>query len=293
MTIGVFDAIHRGHQAIISECVRLAGERGLPSLVLTFDRNPRQVVSGQSPCLITPRPKKVELIGAMGVDYLVVVEFSREFSSLSPQRFCHMVLGEHLRACGVCVGENFHFGAGGRGDVGTLEKEGGMIGFDVTVIPLVSTEEGPLSSTLVRQLISRGKVEHVMADLGRPYTMTGRVVTGHSRGKALGFPTANIRMESNYCMPADGVYAGKAYVGDRKYPSAINIGDNPTFGDEEAAVEVFLLDFDDEIYGESMKVEFFQRLRSEIAFKSDRDLINQITEDVQKVRSLMCDSTGL
>jgi riboflavin kinase / FMN adenylyltransferase len=287
VTIGVFDGVHRGHQAIISECVKEAARRGVPSVALTFERNPRELVCGESVCVITAPDRKLEILESLGLDYTVSVRFSKGFAGLSPSEFCEKVLAGHLGAKQVCVGENFHFGKGGAGDVVTLAEEGGKLDFKVDVVPLVNVELGQLSSTLIRGLIVEGRVGDVTAGLGRPYTVRGSVVSGHSRGKRLGFPTANLRLERDFCVPPDGVYAGKALLPGEKHVCAINIGSNPTFRDAEPAMEVFLIDFEGNIYGESLEIEFHHRLREEIAFSSEEDLIKQMSKDVRRARSLV------
>lgn len=287
VTIGVFDGVHRGHQAIISECVEEANRRGIPSVALTFERNPREVVCGESPCVITAPNRKLEILESLGVDYTISILFSRSFAALEPAEFCERVLAGDLGARQVCVGENFHFGRSGSGSVKTLEAQGKRLGFKVDIVPLVAVELGQLSSTLIRGLIIEGRVHDVMLGLGRPYTVTGKVVAGHSRGKRLGFPTANLMLERDFCVPPDGVYAGRAVLGDDKYMCAINIGSNPTFGDHEIALEVFLLDFDGDIYGEALELEFHFRLREEIAFVGEEELVRQMKKDVRKARSLL------
>jgi len=287
VTIGVFDGVHRGHQAIIAECVKEAGKRKISSVALTFERNPREIVCGESPCVITSPQSKIEILASLGLDFTISVNFSRNFASLTPTEFCEKVLCGHLGAKRVCVGENFHFGRGGAGDVRTLASEGRRLGFTVDVVPLVGVELGQLSSTLVRGLIVEGRMHEVCIGLGRPYTVGGRVVSGHSRGKRLGFPTANLSLDRDFCGPPDGVYAGKAILTDRKYFCAINIGSNPTFHDHEVALEVFLIDFEENIYGESLEIEFHHRLREEIAFAGEEELVNQIKKDVRKARALL------
>lgn len=287
VTIGVFDGVHQGHQSIIAECVREAAERGVPAVVLTFERNPREVVSGESPCAITAPHRKLELLAEMGVGFTVEVKFSRSFASLKPDEFCRRILVGDLGAVEVCVGDNFRYGAGGKGDVAGLARQGERLGFDVDVVPLRSMGGELLSSTLIRGLINQGRIEEVTGGLGRPYTVNGRVEPGHARGKRMGYPTANLALERDFCVPAEGVYAGKAILGETGYLCAINIGSNPTFGDEEVALEVFLIDFHSDIYGESLDIEFHHRLREEVAFADEQELIGQIEKDVEMVRRLL------
>lgn len=287
VTIGVFDGVHRGHQAIISECVREARRRRVPSLALTFERNPREVVCGESPCVITSPERKLGLLEAQGLDFTVSVRFSKAFSSMSPADFCEKVLKGDLGTLQVCVGENFRFGRNGAGDVRTLAREGESLGFKVDVISLVAVELGQLSSTLIRGLITEGRMRDVTIGLGRPYTVTGKVVSGHSRGKRLGFPTANLMLERDFCVPPDGVYAGVAELSGGRHVCAVNIGTNPTFHDSEAALEVFLLDFEGDIYGEVLEVEFHHRLREEKTFAGEEQLVAQMKKDVRKARALV------
>jgi len=287
VTIGVFDGVHRGHQEIISECVREADRRAVASVVLTFDMNPRGVVKGKAPCVITARARKMQIIRGLGVDYIVEIKFDAKFASLEPEEFCRQVLREHLGAAQVCVGENFRFGAQGAGDVGMLAELGRSLGYAVDVIPLVEVAGSCVSSTFIRGCIREGRVEEVLECLGRPYSVAGKVVSGHARGKALGFPTANVSLSRHFCVPAEGVYAGRAILGRKKYLSSINVGSNPTFGDHELSLEVYLLDFHGEIYGESLEVEFHARLRDEIAFESPEELRAQMANDVERTRSLL------
>jgi len=287
VTIGVFDGVHRGHQAIINTCVSRAMERGVPSVVLTFDRNPRKVISSEFPCVLTSREYKFDLIESLGVDYTIMVKFDERFAALAPEEFCREILVEHLNAVLVCIGKNFRFGAGGRGDALSLADEGKRLGFGVGIVQLVESKRGFLSSTLVRRMINEGMIDEVTDSLGRPYSVVGSVVQGHSRGKALGFPTANLRLERDFCVPKDGVYAGKAVLGGNKYLCAANVGSNPTFGDLESVVEVYILDFEADIYGESIEVEFHHRLRDEIPFESENDLVSQMRNDVSSARALL------
>lgn len=287
VTIGVFDGVHRGHKAIISDCVAEGAKRGVPSVALTFERNPREYVCGESPCVITDPARKIELLSALGLDYTISVSFGRTLQSLGATEFCERVLAGHLGAVEVCVGENFRFGKGAAGDVRMLASEGQRLGFGVRVVPLVTVELGTLSSTLIRGLIIEGRVHDVAVGLGRPYTVTGKVVTGHHRGKRIGFPTANLSLDRDFCVPPEGVYAGMASHAASRHLCAINIGSNPTFGDEQVALEVFLLDFEGDIYGETIELEFHYRLREEIAFAGEEDLVRQIGKDVRKARSLL------
>ncbi len=287
VTIGVFDGVHLGHRSIISRCVREAQKRDSASVVLTFENSPRAIVKGQTPCFLTDRQKKLELLEDLGVEFTIVLKFDRKFASLEPENFCSQILKRDLNCVAVCVGENFHFGRGGKGNTDLLKKEGERNGFDVIVVPLLSSDGNIVSSTLVREMIMKGKTKEAANILGRPYSMIGKVIKGHARGKKLGFPTANIGLERHFCIPKDGVYAGITIRKGRRIPCAINVGTNPTFGDEELSVEVYLLDFDENIYGETLEVEFHSRLRDEISFLSERELIEQMEKDAKRAREML------
>lgn len=288
VTIGVFDGVHRGHQEIISRCVSEASRLGVPSLALTFERNPREVVRGECPCVITSPGRKLELLQSFGLQFTVSVRFTKKFAAMEPELFCEQLLSQHLGARKVCVGENFRFGAGGSGDAALLRKAGRRLGFAVDTVPLVHIDDlGQVSSTLIRGLICEGRASEVARGLGRPYAVTGKVVEGHSRGKRLGFPTANLALDRDFCVPSDGVYAGRALFGENSHPCAINIGSNPTFGDSDTALEVFLVDFEGDIYGEVLEIEFHHRLRDEKAFPGEEELVLQMKRDVAKTRELM------
>lgn len=290
VTIGVFDGVHLGHRTIISRCVREAEKRNAASAVLTFENSPRAVVKGQKPCVLTDREKKLELLEGLGVDFAIVLKFDRKFASLTPEEFCSDVLRKDLNCISVCVGENFHFGRGRAGDTVLLEDEGRRNGFDVITVPLLGVNGKIVSSTLVREMIMDGKPEEAAHVLGRPYSIIGRVIKGHSRGKRLGFPTANIGLERHFCIPKDGVYAGITVREGKRIPCAINVGTNPTFGDRELSVEVYLLNFAEDIYGETLEVEFHLRLRDEIRFLSEEELIEQMKVDAKRAWGILAEN---
>lgn len=285
--IGVFDGIHHGHQKIIRKAVEKASVLKVPSVVFTFKRNPSESITGKHPCVLAPYKLKTEILEELNVDCMISIDFNERFASLEPDKFCENILSGDLGALCICVGEDFHFGKGGGGDAGTLREEGKRLGFEVEIIPLVYVEESKLSSTLLREMIKEGNVADVKEGLGRPFTLRGHIIHGHSRGKRLGFPTANLSLELDYCVPADGVYAGVASLEGEKYRCAINIGDNPTFGDAVKALEVFLLDFVGEVYGETIEIEFYHRLRDEITFADEKELVLQMNKDVEQTRNLL------
>lgn len=288
VTIGVFDGIHRGHQLIIQDCVKEAKRLGLPSVALTFERNPREVVCGEHPCFIADPRRKLRTLSALGIDYVISTRFTKRFASITPEEFCKKLLVKHLGAKMVCVGSNFHFGSGGAGDVEMLERVGKRLGFGLHAIPLVTIEQlGQISSTLIRGMVSEGRIQDVLIGLGRPYAIRGKVIEGHGRGRSLGFPTANIMLDRDYCVPPYGVYAGNAIVRKNRYVCAINIGTNPTFGDQDVSLEVHLLEFDGDLYGKNVEVEFLHRLRDERTFAGPEELVRQMNRDVARIRELL------
>ncbi len=286
MTIGVFDGVHRGHQHIIGRAVDRARDTDLPAVVITFDPHPSEVVRpGTHPPRLTTTSRKAELLAGLGVDVMCVLPFTVEFSHLGPAEFVHEVLVEHLHAAAVVVGENFRFGHKAAGDVATLRALGKTFGFAVEAVPIVSNDDTTFSSTYVRSCIDAGDVAAAAKVLGRPHRLDGIVVRGAGRGRQLGFPTANMHTEPYAAMPADGVYAGYALVGDRRYGSAISIGTNPTFVDSDSrTLEPYLLDFDGDLYGYTIGVEFVQRLRGTVRFEDVPTLIEQMHRDVEQTR---------
>jgi riboflavin kinase/FMN adenylyltransferase len=294
VTIGVFDGVHRGHQRIIGRAVGIARERGLPAVVITFDPHPDEVVrpGTQPPYLTTPR-HLAELLSGLGVDALCVLPFTVEFSRLTPDEFVHVVLSERLHAAAVVVGENFRFGHRAAGDVSLLATLGEKYDFTAEGVPLLGEDGETISSTVIRERLAAGDVAAASAELGRPHRVEGVVVRGHQRGRALGFPTANLESPEHTAIPADGVYAGWLLTLDldgaetERWPAAISVGTNPTFGAGERTVEAYALDRDDlDLYGVHAAIDFTARLRGNERFDSIDDLIAQMHDDVNLAREL-------
>jgi riboflavin kinase/FMN adenylyltransferase len=293
-TIGVFDGLHRGHQAIIERAVVRARDAGLPAVVLTFDPHPAEVVRPGShpPILTTPRHKS-ELVSSYGADVLCALEFTLEFSRMSPAEFAHRVLVEHLHATAVVVGENFRFGHGAAGDVAVLTDIGNRFGFETEGVPLLREGSTTISSTYVRACVDAGDVIAAQRALGRPHRVEGTVVRGDQRGRGIGFPTANLALAPHTAVPADGVYAGwlveplaKGREATRR-PAAVSIGTNPTFEGRERRVEAFVLDYDNDLYGDRVGLEFAARLRATARFDRVEDLVAQMHLDVAEVRRIL------
>jgi riboflavin kinase/FMN adenylyltransferase len=267
VAIGTFDGVHRGHQAIVAAAVAT----GLAPTAITFDPHPREALGNQVE-LITTLERRLELLGAAGIETTLVAAFTPELMRLEPEEF----VDSYLRAIGaeaVIVGEDFRFGRRRRGDADLLRAAG----LEVVPVPVV---EG-VSSTSIRTAVREGDLPTAAAMLGRPYELDGVVVTGDQRGAELGYPTANIAVDARLLCPAHGVYAGAA-LGHR---AALSIGTNPHFGGTERRIEPFLLDFEGDLYGRRLVVEVWERLRDQAVFASEAELVAQIARDVEATRS--------
>jgi riboflavin kinase/FMN adenylyltransferase len=289
-TVGFFDGVHLGHQAVLRTVVRRADERGIRSVAITFDRHPREVLSpGSEPRLLTTVERKAELIAASGVDVLVVLTFDRDFSLITAEEFVRDVLVRGVHAVHAAMGANFTFGFKARGTMRTLPGLATPYGLGVETVDLVELGERTVSSTSIRDALSTGDLEWPLAALGRRFVLDGEVVTGHGRGRGLGYPTANLRTWPRLLLPGQGIYAGVATHGGHRYRAAIDCGTNPTFGVEPLHVESFLLDFDRELPGEPLSIEFWSRLRDEIRYDSVDELVSAIQADVARTRQLIPD----
>ncbi|GIF67046.1 riboflavin biosynthesis protein [Asanoa ishikariensis] len=288
LTIGVFDGVHRGHQAIIGHLVKRANDLSVRSVVVTFDPHPAEVVRpGSHPAILTEPKRKAELIEALGVDVLCVVPFTQDFSRVPAEEFVHDALVQSLHAALVVVGENFRFGHKAAGDVPLLERLGRTFGFGVEGAPLVSEDSTVFSSTYIRSCIDAGDVRAAAAALGRPHRLEGIVVRGDQRGTEIGFPTANLSVHRYAAVPADGIYAGWLLRRGERLPAAISIGTNPTFSGRERRVEAYILDFDGDLYGERVALDFVVRLRDMLKFDGVEPLVAQMHDDVAQTRQAL------
>jgi riboflavin kinase/FMN adenylyltransferase len=271
VAIGTFDGVHVGHRAVIDGA----------DTVLTFEPHPLRILHPKAtPKLIMPFEIKRDVIDGLGVDELVVIPFDEEFTRIEAEDFIRGVLIERLGAREVSVGENFRFGAKARGDPGMLA---GHDEFETRVVPLVEVDGETVSSTRIRALIAAGEVDAAARCLGAPFLLEGEVVEGDRRGRTLGFPTANIVPDDSLVVPGHGVYAGFA----NGHPAAINVGVRPTFEDGRGLlVEPYLIDFDGDLYGQSLRVAFIERLHGERRYPSVEDLIAQMHRDVDEARDL-------
>lgn len=289
VAIGFFDGVHRGHQAIVGKAVGRAQVEGLRSAVVTFDRHPMEVVSpGSQPPLLMTLARRTRTLAEQGIDVVVVVPFDDELRHLSPQGFVDRVLVEPLRTRRVVVGDNFRFGHKAAGDLTVLAELGRAHGFAVEGVPLLESDGHVISSTAARAAVERGDVELAARLLGRPHLVDGVVVRGDRRGQQLGFPTANLQVGRRVTVPGRGVYAGACHLPDgTEQPCVTNVGVNPTFGGQQLRVEAHLLDFDADLYGAAVAVDFRHRLRDEERFDDVGSLVARIAEDVERARGLL------
>ena len=288
VTVGFFDGFHRGHQAVFRRTVEVAAHRGLSSVAVTFDRHPREVLTpGIEPKLLTTLERKSELMAASGVQALVVLEFTKEFSAWPPQEFVERVLVGGVRGQHVVVGSNFTFGYKAAGTLSVLSDLGAARGLTVEGVPLFKLGGRAVSSSSIRESLAAGDLVWPTQALGRRFAVDGVVAPGAGRGRDLGYPTANLQVGSRMLLPGEGVYAGRAFVGDDAHVAAVNVGTNPTFGGEPLHLEAYLLDFDGDLRGRSMSVELWARLREEIRFATPGDLVRQIDLDVERTRQLV------
>ncbi|MFJ4771807.1 bifunctional riboflavin kinase/FAD synthetase [Streptomyces uncialis] len=296
VTIGSYDGVHRGHQLIIGRAVSRARELGVPAVVVTFDPHPSEVVRpGSHPPLLAPHHRRAELMAALGVDALLILPFTAEFSKLSPADFVEKVLVDKLHAQAVVEGPNFRFGHKAAGNVALLEQLGATNDFKVDLVDLhVSGTAGggePFSSTLTRRLVASGDVAGAAEILGRPHRVEGIVVRGAQRGRELGYPTANVETLPHTAIPADGVYAGWLNVGDEAMPAAISVGTNPTFDGTARTVEAYAIDrVGLDLYGLHVAVDFLAYVRGMAKFETIDALLVAMAEDVKQARELIAEA---
>lgn len=298
-TIGVFDGVHRGHQLLIGSAVELARERDLPSVLVTFDPHPAEVVRpGSHPAQLTTLRRKAELIEQLGVDVFCVLPFTAELSRVPPDEFVHEYLVDRMHVAAVVVGQNFTFGHRGLGDVALLTELGHRFGFVTEGASLLTAApdgkpDGDItySSTYIRACIDAGDVAAAEAALGRPHRLEGIVVRGDRRGHELGFPTANLSTPRYAAVPADGVYACRfiqlSANPSRTLCAAVSVGTNPTFSGRERRVEAFVLDLDEDLYGQRVALDFVARLRGMERFPSSEALVEQMHDDVRRTREIL------
>ncbi len=287
VTVGTFDGVHRGHQAVLKAVIASSGAVAGNSAVVTFDPHPREVVTGEGVALLTTVEERADAMGALGVDRLVVLPFTREMANWSAEKFARDVLAGSLSASVVVVGHDHGFGSRRSGDAVLLEKLGGELGFRVERVEAHVEGDLVVSSTKIRTAIEEGRVGDALVMLGRPYRLIQRVTEGDQRGRTIGFPTANLVPPSSKVLPLFGVYAADVRLDDdpTRYRAAVNVGVRPTFGENAPLVEVHLIDFEADLYGQRLSVDFVRRVRAERRFDGLDALKTQLHDDVARCRA--------
>jgi riboflavin kinase/FMN adenylyltransferase len=289
LTIGVFDGVHRGHRHLIDKLRHEAAAAGALAGVVTLRNHPASVLRGDfEPRYLTSLEERTRLLEEAGVELIVPITFDAALSQLSASDFVSLLV-RHLKMRGLVIGPDFAMGRDREGTAETLVSLGAESGFGVKVVdPLVEGGQ-VIRSTFVREALGRGDVSRVEELLGRRFTLTGRVVKGLGRGEGLGFPTANLEAPHGLAVPGNGIYAAWAYVDEGTYMAATSIGDRPTFSDAPYAIEAFILDFDGDLYGRDIRLEFVRRLRDEVRFDSVAALQEQVDRDVDETRATLAD----
>lgn len=294
-TVGTFDGVHLGHWSVLQEIGRRAEATGRRSVLVTFDPHPLRIVRPEHcpPLLTTPEEKK-EILAESGLEFAVFLSFTRALSEYEPRRFVEEILLERLGVEELVIGYDHGFGRDRSGDPSTLVTIGAEMGFSVDVVPPVSAGGQPISSSRVRTAIRRADLDEARACLGRPYSARGVVVRGDGRGKGLGFATANLRIgERDKLIPPEGIYAVRAQLRSGTFRGALHLGPRPTFKGSAPTIELHLLDFDRDIYGEDLRVDFIRRLREIRPFASAAELVEQMKEDVEAARRAIDAAGGI
>ncbi|ALU71394.1 riboflavin kinase [Rhodococcus erythropolis R138] len=299
LTIGVFDGVHRGHAQLIARAVTAARKRGVPSVLMTFDPHPMEVVRpGSHPAQLTTLQRRAELAQDLGIDVFCVMPFTADFMKLTPERYVHEILVERLHVAEVVVGDNFTFGKNALGNVDLLREMGARFGFAVDGVQLLAEHAVTFSSTYIRSCVDAGDMEAATEALGRPHRVEGVVVHGDKRGRELGFPTANVAPPMFSAIPADGVYAAwftvlgageelGTVVPGRRYQAAVSVGTNPTFSGRTRTVEAYVLDTEADLYGQHVAVDLVSRIRGMEKFDSIESLITAMNRDVERARQIL------
>jgi riboflavin kinase/FMN adenylyltransferase len=285
LTIGVFDGVHLGHQHLLRHLVTRAHEKGCQAGVVTFKTHPEKVLKRRDTIpWITTLQERVRLLKAAGINMVAPVTFTRGLANLTAREFV-LLLKKHLKMCDLVLGPDFALGKHRQGDPDYLRKLGEELDFRVEVVKPARLGDEVISSSAVRKLLADGDINKVNVMLGRHFSLEGRVVLGDRRGRTLGFPTANTRVQPEQAMPKDGIYATIAYRDDRPLPSVTNIGVRPTFDGAKRLVETYIMGYDDDLYGKKLKIDLVARLRDEMKFNSAEELKEQMGRDVEKARA--------
>lgn len=286
VTMGNFDGLHLGHQALVANAVAEAKRSVTQSLVFTFDPHPLKLLAPErAPQMIVNQRDKMDMLKALGVDAVIVQRFDRRFASIDAEDFVRRYLIERLNLSKIWLGRDLRFGRARAGDAEDLIRWGSSLGFSVGIVEPILVEGKRISSSRIRQLIEQGRVDEVQPMLGRYHFISGSIVNGHHRGRKLGFPTANLAAATEL-IPADGIYATTVELQNHRWLSVSSVGHNPTFGEGLRTIETYVLDFAQDIYGEMVKLSFIQRIREERKFAQIEHLVTQMHEDVRAARAM-------
>jgi riboflavin kinase / FMN adenylyltransferase len=282
LTIGVFDGVHLGHKYLLKQLITRAKEKGCLAGVVTFKTHPEKVLKRRDylPWICTLQ-ERIRLLKEVGVDVVVPITFTRDTANLTAREFVSL-LKKHLNMCDLVLGPDFALGRHRQGTPENLREIGMELGFRVEVVKPAKLGSEIISSSAIRLLLAEGHIDKVEKMLGRHFTLEGKVVAGDQRGRSLGFPTANIKVQPEQAMPKDGIYVTITHIQGRQYHSVTNIGVRPTFDGMKHLIETYILDFDSDIYGKKLRIELIARLRDEMKFGNVRELIDQMKLDVQK-----------
>lgn len=292
LTIGNYDGVHVGHRTIIEITKGKAREMGGTSMLMTFYPHPLHVLRPDKELpSITPLEEKKRLIEEAGVEVLLIVPFTAEFSHVTPEDYVKDILVRRLGIKGLVVGYDFRFGRGGRGDIEGMKKYAEAYGFFVEIVSAVTIGGEKVGSNKIRKLLQSGDIDKANLLLGRPYMVSGKVVPGEGRGRAFGFPTVNLKTDFDL-VPPNGVYISEVVVGEQRLQSATNIGYNPTFDGRERTIETFIFDYDGELYGKDVRLFFHVKLREEVRFENADELRQQIERDVAAAREYFAKQTA-
>lgn len=285
IALGNFDGIHVGHQKLIKTMVSKSKELGLKSSLLLFKSHTKTIIDNSNTQMITNNDQKFNIAKELGVDIIYLIDFNERLMNLSAEEFVKNIIIDKMNGKLVVVGFDYKFGYKASGDSKYLSELGKRYDFDVIVLSPVYKDEKVISSSTIRELISSGKMVESSKILGRPYSMFGKVISGKNRGNKLGFPTANIEPTNSYIIPKSGVYMTNTIIGNKRYLSATNIGYNPTFNENTLKIETHILDFNENIYGEILNIEFIEFIRDDIKFDNTDDLITQMKNDIEWIKN--------
>lgn len=291
LSIGVFDGVHLGHQRLLAELLNQADKRKILSGVVTFRHNPEKLLSHRSKLpFLTDIDERLDLLKQEGVAMVVPLSFTPELAQLSARDFIAL-LQKYLKMRGLVIGEDFALGKGREGNTENLKKLGQSMDFSVTIVPPLVVNGEVVSSTTIRKALAAADMSKVRQLTGRPFQLTGKVVSGYGRGTGMGLPTANLEISSDHALPPDGVYTGWAHINGNTYQMMTNIGKNPTFGINKRTVEAYLIDYHGDLYGTDLQLDIVARLRDEKKFASSEALKKQVAEDIRKGKKIL-DANG-